>query len=220
MAYEPLFIDAEALVIDKPAGLDVTRPRRGGESLDDYRPDLAFGFHHWPTIVHRLDKDTSGCLLLARTVKSHRRYQQAFELGQVQKTYIAILDGVPADESGTVDMALSKYSTAEEGWRIIPDPNGKSAKSHWRVVEVIDGRALVEFSPETGRTHQLRVHAASGIGVPICGDPVYGGGQGLMLLHASELIVPRDGKPPIAATAPMPHRFRALGFGAGDGDAV
>lgn len=213
MEFEPLYIDAEALVIDKPSGLDVTRPRRGGVSLEDYRPELAFGFHRWPTIVHRLDKDTSGCLLLARTIKAHRRYQQAFETGQVHKTYIAVLDGEPAEANGTIDMALSKISSAEAGWRMVPDEKGKSARSHWRVLEVRSGKALVEFTPETGRTHQLRVHAASGMGVPILGDRVYGHGKFAMFLHASRLTVGRDAKDAITVEAPLPARFRALGFG-------
>lgn len=208
-----LFIDGEAIVLDKPAGLAVHPGTRTPESLEDYLPQLRFGFQRAPLPVHRLDRDTSGCLLLARNPKAHKRFQRAFEEKLVGKTYVAVLDGVPALESGTVDIALGKVSTAEAGWRMVPDPRGKAALTHWRVVAVRDGRAVVLFTPETGRTHQIRVHAASGIGIPISGDPVYGAGRGPMLLHARSLRVARDAKPPIEATAPLPPTFVNAGFG-------
>ena len=129
------------------------------------------------------------------------------------KTYVAVLDGVPATTEGAVDLPLGKVSSAEEGWRMIHDPKGRPSISHWRVAEVRDGRAVVVFTPETGRTHQLRVHAADGIGIPIAGDPVYGAGKGPMLLHALSLRVERKGKPPIEATAPLPPTFVNAGFG-------
>jgi tRNA pseudouridine32 synthase/23S rRNA pseudouridine746 synthase len=208
-----LAIDGEAIIIDKPAGLAVHPGARTRESLEDYLHHLRFGFHRLPLPVHRLDRDTSGCLLLARNPKAHKAFQRAFEEKRVGKTYVAVLDGVPAAESGTVDMALGKVSTAEEGWRMVPDPNGKHAVTHWRVAAVKDGRAVVVFTPETGRTHQIRVHAASGIGIPISGDPVYGAGKGPMLLHALSLRVERGAKPPVEATAPLPPTFVNAGFG-------
>ena len=219
-----LFIDGEALVIDKPAGLAVHPGTRTPESLEDYLGALRFGFQRKPLPVHRLDRDTSGCLLLARNPKAHKRFQRAFEERKVDKTYVAILDGVPEAESGTVDLALDKVSTAEAGWRMVPDPAGRTAVTHWRVAGVKDGRAIILFTPETGRTHQIRVHASDGIGIPIAGDPVYGRGKGPMLLHALSLRVAREGKPPIEATAPLPPSFVSAGFGevldAGTADAV
>jgi len=207
-----LFIDAEALVIDKPAGLAVHPGPSTPRSLEDHLDALRFGFQRKPTPVHRLDRDTSGCLLLARNPKAHRRFQQAFEEGRVEKLYWAVLEGVPEGESGTIDMPLAKTSSREAGWRMVPSPKGKHAVTHWQRLAVVDGRALVAFRPETGRTHQIRVHAASGIGVPILGDPVYGRGGGGMLLHARGLKLARDPKPAIDAVAPMPETFRALGF--------
>ncbi len=207
-----LFVDGEAIVVDKPAGLPVDPPRDGSMSVANQLQSLAFGFKRWPHPVHRLDRDTSGCLLLARHPKAHGRFTQAFEAGLVQKMYLAVLDGVPEAQEGLVDMALSKTSTREAGWRMVNDPKGKQARTAWRVLTVIDGRALVEFRPETGRTHQIRVHAASGIGVPIIGDPVYGRPGRPMLLHAASLIVPREGKPAIEARAPLPPTFAAMGF--------
>ncbi|MGE0178371.1 MAG: RluA family pseudouridine synthase [Sphingomonas sp.] len=208
-----LFIDGEALVLDKPAGLAVHPGTRTPKSLEDQLHLLRFGFERLPLPVHRLDRDTSGCLLLARNPKAHKRFQRAFEDKLVEKTYVAILDGVPEAESGTVDLALGKVSTAEAGWRMVADPDGKVATTHWRVAAVRDGRALVAFTPETGRTHQIRVHAAIGIGLPIAGDPVYGSGSGPMHLHALALRVTRAGKPAIEATAPLPPGFIEAGFG-------
>ncbi len=120
---------------------------------------------------------------------------------------------VPEAEAGTVEMALAKTSTAEEGWRMVPDRAGRPAITHWRVACVRDGRAVLVFTPETGRTHQIRVHAAEGIGIPISGDPVYGLGKGPMLLHALSLTVTRGAKPPVEATAPLPPTFVSAGFG-------
>lgn len=207
-----LFIDAEAIVIDKPAGLAVHPGSRARESLEDYLHHLRFGFRRDPLPVHRLDRDTSGCLLLARNPKAHKRFGQAFEEQKVAKSYVAVLDGMPAAEAGTIDMPLAKVSTRQDGWRMVHDPHGRPAISHWRVAARKEGRALILFTPETGRTHQLRAHAAEGIGVPIAGDPIYGAGKGPMLLHALSLRMGRPGKEPIEAVAPFPPTFVHAGF--------
>ncbi len=208
-----LFIDGEAMVIDKPAGLAVHPGSKTRESLEDYLHHFRFGFQRLPLPVHRLDRDTSGCLLLARNPKAHKRFQRAFEDKKVLKTYVAVLEGVPDQPEGEIDMPLGKVSTREEGWRIVHDVKGKAALTRWRTLAVKDGRAVILFSPETGRTHQLRVHAAEGIGIPIAGDPVYGAGRGPMLLHALSLKMEREGKQPVEATAPLPPTFVNAGFG-------
>ena len=208
-----LFIDGEAIVIDKPAGLPVDPPRDGGLSLENHLAGLTFGFQRWPLAVHRLDRDTSGCLLLARNPKAHKRFQAAFEAGTVVKRYLAVLDGVPATEEGMIDLPLAKISSAARGWRMTGDAKGKPSRTAWRLLRVQGGRALVEFRPETGRTHQIRVHAAEGLGAPVAGDPVYGRVGGPMLLHAAALTVPRPPKPEIVAEAPLPATFAEAGFG-------
>ncbi len=214
-----LFLDGEAIVVDKPAGLPVDTPRDGALALENHLDSLKFGFRRWPTAVHRLDRDTSGCLLLARNPKAHARFQQAFEQGLVEKVYLAVVDGVPDEHEGVIDLALTKTSTVESGWRMVADVDGKRAVTHWRTLSTIGARTMIEFRPETGRTHQIRVHAATGLGIPIVGDPVYGQGDPKSgagtLLHASALRLVRAGKNPVEAVAPLPERFVSAGFGLG-----
>ncbi|WP_022682745.1 RluA family pseudouridine synthase [Sphingobium bisphenolivorans] len=209
-----IFIDGEALIIDKPAGLPVDAPRDGSLSLENHLSSLTFGFQRWPLPVHRLDRDTSGCLLLARNPKAHKRYAAAFEAGTVSKRYVAVVDGVPEEESGTIELALKKISSAAKGWRMIPAREGKAAATDWRRIAVRGSRALIAFTPRTGRTHQIRAHALHGLGFGIVGDPVYGQGSETMLLHSRFLSIPRGEKPPAEATAPLPPSFAAAGFGA------
>lgn len=214
MGPEILFEDGEALVIDKPGGLPIDRPRAGGPCLEDSIDDLKLGFQRAPVPVHRLDRDTSGCLLLARNPKALKRFSAAFEERLVEKRYLGIVAGELAEEEGTIALSLSKVSTAKDGWRMIPARKGKPAVTHWRKLETRGGLTLVEFRPETGRTHQIRVHAASGLGAPLLGDPVYGSGKGAprTMLHAAGLSVPRGEKAPIVSVSPLPADFLALGF--------
>jgi tRNA pseudouridine32 synthase/23S rRNA pseudouridine746 synthase len=209
-----LFEDGEALVIDKPGGLPLEPPRAGGDSLAAHIDDLKLGFQRPPVPVHRLDAATSGCLLLARNPKALKRFAAAFEARQVEKRYVGLVSGTVAAASGTVELALAKVSSAREGWRMIPAKKGKPAITHWAKLAEIGGLTLVEFTPVTGRTHQIRVHAASGLGAALVGDPVYGKPDSRCrrtMLHASSLVVHRGDKPPIAAAAPLPDDFARFG---------
>jgi tRNA pseudouridine32 synthase/23S rRNA pseudouridine746 synthase len=209
-----LFEDAEALVIDKPAGLPLDTPRAGGASLMDRLHELTLGFAREPWPVHRLDQDTSGCLLLARNPKALKKFSAAFEAKQVEKRYLGVVAGPVEGDEGTIALSLTKISSAEKGWRMIVAKKGKPAVTHWRKVMEVGGRTLVEFRPETGRTHQIRVHAEHAFGHALLGDPVYGSKSGARrtMLHAAGLTVHREGKPPIQAVAPLPADFTAMGF--------
>ena len=214
-----LFEDAEALVIDKPGGLPLDRPRAGGECLEDHLDALKLGFQRPPVAVHRLDRDTSGCLLLARNPRALKRFAQAFEERRVEKTYLGIVAGKLEDDSGTIELALSKVSSAGSGWRMIAARKGKPAVTHWQKLAESDGLTLVKFMPVTGRTHQIRVHALAGLGHPLLGDPIYGKPDpraGRTMLHAASLVVPRAGKLPIAAASPLPADFARFGFRSDD----
>ncbi len=202
-----VFIDAEALVLDKPAGLPVDAPRRGGDSIASRLDELRFGFRRPPTPMHRLDTDTSGCLLFARTAKARARFQQAFEARKVEKYYIAVVAGELEREEGVIEAPLAKVSSAEAGWKMVRDEHGLEATTLWKRLAIRDGATLVQFRPLTGRTHQIRAHAREAFGRGIVGDRVYGIPGGAMLLHASRLVVPREGKPAIDVTAPLPDTF-------------
>jgi tRNA pseudouridine32 synthase/23S rRNA pseudouridine746 synthase len=202
-----LFIDAEALVLDKPAGLPVDAPRRGGDSIAARIDELKCGFKRPPVAMHRLDTDTSGCLLFARTAKARSAFQKAFETRAVEKYYIAVVAAEIAEEQGAIDVPLGKHSTAEAGWRMVPDEHGLAATTRWRRLAVRDGRTLVEFRPLTGRTHQIRAHAREAFGSGIVGDRVYGVPGGPMLLHASRLVVPRERKDAVDVAAALPDYF-------------
>ena len=157
--------------------------------------------------MHRLDADTSGCLLFARSPKARALFQQAFEGRKVEKYYLAVVGAEIVEEQGVIDVPLGKTSTAEAGWRMVRDPTAPQALTRWRRLESRDGATLVEFRPVTGRTHQIRAHAREAFGTGIVGDRVYGIPGGPMLLHASRLVVPRDTKPVIDVTAPLPEYF-------------
>ena len=180
-----LLLTPDLLVLDKPAGLAVHSGPRTPLSLDQALDTLRMGRRERPQPAHRLDRDTSGCLVLGRDVRAVRRLGALFAEGAVEKTYVACVVGDLAD-AGEIDAPLAKISSAAAGWRMVVDANGKPAMTRWQVLMRAEGLTLVELRPATGRTHQLRVHLAH-IGAPIVGDPVYGAAGSAMRLHASRL---------------------------------
>ncbi len=206
-----LYRDGLMLVIDKPSGIAVHAGPRGGPSLEDRFDALRFGLPRPPALAHRLDRDTSGCLVLGRHPKALRRLGALFAAGKIEKVYWAVVSGVPAEPVGIVDAPLRK-ETRRAGWRMEIDPAGQRAVTDYRVLAAADGRAWLELRPHTGRTHQIRVHCAA-LGCPVVGDTAYGGPAGTPLqLHARTIAIPLyPARPAIEVAAPVPpHMLAAL----------
>ncbi|WDI32907.1 RNA pseudouridine synthase [Hyphococcus flavus] len=217
-----LYRDGLMLVIDKPAGLPVhagpSSRQGGGDNLENYFDALRFGLPRIPALAHRLDRDTSGCLVLGRHPKALRKLGKLFSDGRIEKSYWAITAGVPEKLSGAVDAPLKKTQCGS-GWRVEiaadGDEEGQEARTTYRVLAQHDGRAFIEAKPKTGRTHQVRVHLES-IGAPIIGDPQYGDlpenmRRQPMMLHARRVIVPiSKNKEPVVVEAPPPEAMAAL----------
>ena len=175
-----IFEDEHLLVVDKPAGL-VVHPAAG--NLDGTLVNALL--HHCggslsgiggvarPGIVHRIDKDTSGLLVVAKTDVAHEGLAKQFAAHSIDRRYLAIVNGVPRTAEGKVDAPLARSAANRKKIAIVEGSRGKRAVTHWRRITVLADAALVECRLETGRTHQVRVHMAS-IGHPLLGDPVYG----------------------------------------------
>jgi tRNA pseudouridine32 synthase/23S rRNA pseudouridine746 synthase len=226
--------DGLMLVIDKPAGLPVHRGPKGGASLEDHFDALRYGLPRAPALAHRLDKDTSGCLVLGRHRKALAHLGLLFKHGKVGKTYWAVVEGGPAEEEGVIDLPLGRLDDTR-GWWMKPDPKGLPSVTRWKVM----GRASADpalawlaLEPVTGRTHQLRAHMAH-IGHPIIGDPKYfskenwelpGGIQDRLHLLARRIVVPHPRGGTIDVTAPLPahmqQSWNLLGFEAGRYDPI
>jgi len=204
LAVRILYRDDDLLILNKPPGVPVHAGPRDKVSLEDRLPQLAFGRRHPPVLAHRLDRDTSGCLILAVRRAAMRRMTELFTAKLVDKTYWAVVAGTPAADSGTLDLPLLKR-TSKHGWRMVVDPAGQPAVTDWRVLGRADGLAWLELKPRTGRTHQIRVHCAAA-GWPVYGDAAYGRAPaGARLhLHARAVSLPFAPDRTIAAEAPLP----------------
>jgi 23S rRNA pseudouridine955/2504/2580 synthase len=217
--------DEDVIVINKPSGLAVQGGSGLRRHLDAMLDALRFGAEDKPRLVHRLDKDTSGVLLLARNAAVAKTLTNAFRTRKIRKLYWAVVVGVPDPSEGVVDLALSKLP-GRHGERVVPDaPAGKHALTHYRLIDQAgDKAAWLAFEPLTGRTHQLRVHALA-LGTPILGDGKYGGREafldgeditGRLHLHARALHFPHPKGGILEVVAPLPEHiratFRTLGF--------
>ncbi len=205
-----LYRDALMLVIDKPSGIPVHPGPGGGPNLEDLFDALRFGLPRPPALAHRLDRDTSGCLVLGRHRKALARLGRLFASGRIEKVYWAIVQGTPDVEAGTVELPLTKL-TPQRGWKMVGDPAGQPAVTDWRVLGRAGALTWLECRPRTGRTHQVRVHCQA-LGCPVLGDPVYGEGPPdvPLHLHARAVSVPLyPGRAPVRIEAPPPDHMRA-----------
>jgi tRNA pseudouridine32 synthase/23S rRNA pseudouridine746 synthase len=198
-----LFRDKRFLVIDKPAGVPVHPGRAGGPSVEDFFPDWRQS-PDGPWLAHRLDQDTAGCLVIALKKSALLKAQALFAGGGAEKTYWAVVRGTPKAQAGIIDLPLAKITT-NRAWKMQGEENAPPAVTAWRVLGQGGGMAWLEFSPKTGRTHQIRAHAAA-LGHPILGDAVYGGGTGALHLLARRILLPLER--PVLAEAPVPDHMR------------
>lgn len=271
-----LYRDALILVLNKPAGIAVHVTSHDKIALDQSFHHLQFGLPKKPELAHRLDRGTSGCLVLGRHRQALIKLGKLFEKQRVHKTYRAICVGVPAEPSGTINRAILKSGVGSK-WKMSLDEAGQAAVTEYRVLrtfrigvagdvrlpapplrgsgirpcESVGGYSLsspppteseggfnspsggelgacgianaqllseIEFIPKTGRTHQIRLHAAFALGCPVVGDPFYGPGDGAfnasnlpMMLHAETVEIPlQQSKSPIKVSAPLPEHMIAL----------
>jgi tRNA pseudouridine32 synthase/23S rRNA pseudouridine746 synthase len=211
LAERVLYRDGLMLVIDKPAGLPVHRGPKGGPNLAELLDGLRFGLPQRPELAHRLDKDTSGCLVLGRHRKALQRLGRLFAAGVVDKIYWAVVEGAPPAAQGRIELALARRSRDPRSWWMKIDPAGQPAVTDYRVLGRSEALAWLELRPLTGRTHQLRVHLAAA-GCPILGDAIYGAQSALapLQLHARAVTLPLYPKRPlVAVAAPVPAHMRA-----------
>ncbi|OAB57158.1 pseudouridine synthase, partial [Phormidium willei BDU 130791] len=202
MALDILYEDDHLLIVNKPAGL-VVHPAPGHYNDTLVNALLAhcgdrlsgIGGVQRPGIVHRLDKDTTGAIVIAKSDRAHQHLQAQIQAKTARREYLGIVYGSPSQPSGIINRPIARHQVDRKKMAIVPeDQGGRTAVTHWQVQEALGNYSLVHFRLETGRTHQIRVHSAS-IGHPIVGDPLYGSGRSLgvnlpgQALHAWKLTL-------------------------------
>ncbi len=208
---EVIYRDALLLAINKPAGLPVHKGAgRKITTLEDYLDDLRFGLPLRPELAHRLDKDTTGCLLLGRNKTALKRLSELFQKQQISKTYMALVHGKLEKSAGEINLKIAKKSRDKKSWWGKVDPNGQEAITLYEVLASNDDASLVKLTPLTGRTHQLRIHMQA-LGHPIMGDAIYGlkGDKRSLCLHCGSMEVPLYAKrDKIIVSADFPELFK------------
>jgi RluA family pseudouridine synthase len=209
-----LYRDALILVLDKPSGIAVHTANGGVNNLERYFSALQFGLPNPPTLGHRLDRGTSGCLILARHREAARRLGVLFKENLIKKSYWAIVKGIVEQDEGRIDLPLSKQSPSRKHWWMkVDNENGMQAITDYRILGRGDDTTWIELTPQTGRTHQLRVHCAA-IGHPIFGDYIYDTSEETqkhqpLFLHARSIEIPLyPKKAPISVEAPPPNHMQ------------
>jgi tRNA pseudouridine32 synthase/23S rRNA pseudouridine746 synthase len=217
--------DAAIIALNKPAGLSSQGGRIHAHTLDELTWAFARPGGHRPRLVHRLDRDTSGVILTARTQPAASFLGKAMIAKRFRKTYLAIVaPGAPQPKGGIIDAPLRRESIGREAYMRVAaadHPDAETARTRYRTLAATPEAALMELSPETGRMHQLRVHMAS-LGRPIAGDVRYGGALVVagrpvprLMLHAAKLSFPHPDGETMTVEAPPPEDFRALAEGLG-----
>jgi 23S rRNA pseudouridine1911/1915/1917 synthase len=213
-----VYEDADVIVIDKPAGM-VVHPAPGHErgtlanALIAHAPEMAVGGSHRPGIVHRLDKDTSGLIVAAKSDRGRQALVAQWGSGEVEKRYLALVEGVVADDEATIDAPIGRDPKNRQRMAVLR--GGRPAVSHVRVRERFPEATLLEVEIETGRTHQIRVHLAF-VGHPVVGDEVYGRGRRgdrllpRQFLHASELAFALPDGRPVRFKSDLPDDLRQV----------
>jgi len=213
-----VFENDDLIVVNKPAGM-VVHPAAGHSSgtlvnaMLGYDPEIeGIGGEERPGVVHRLDKETSGLILLAKNERAHRWLQDQFRLRKVEKTYLALVDGKPPTPSGRVETYIGRDPSHRKRMANVPESRGREAVSEYKTVESFRNHTLLEFHPFTGRTHQIRLHCAF-LGCSIVGDEVYGRKKSTVeidrhFLHAYRLkIVLPNEKTSRVFEAPLPEEL-------------
>ena len=205
-----LYQDSSIIILNKPAHIPVHAGPKGGENLEQYLPALQGDNSFTPALCHRLDRDTAGCLIIGRHQKAMKKMGKLFRDNQVDKTYWAVVEGHVKDDTGTINLPLSKRSKDKRSWWMkVNHENGKEAITDYKVLGRGDNMTWLELKPQTGRTHQLRVHTHA-INHSIIGDTIYGNGPKhspvptLHLLARQVSFQYQDSKDTINVTSPPP----------------
>jgi 23S rRNA pseudouridine1911/1915/1917 synthase len=218
-----LYEDDQILIVNKSAGL-VVHPAPGHadgtlvNALLAHCPNLpGIGGVQRPGIVHRLDKDTTGAIAIAKTEQAHKSLQAQLKAKTACREYLGVVYGAPKTDAGTVNLPIGRHPVDRKRMAIVPvESGGREAITHWQIRERMANFTLMHFQLETGRTHQIRVHSTQ-IGHPIVGDPIYGSGHSLKVnlsgqaLHACRLkLIHPVSEELVEVTAPLPHEFLTL----------